>query len=317
MTERIRNLYDMVANGRFQTMKLPYYRGLVGAVDLHVHVGPRRVDPVTLAQRATDAGMRALVFKMSAHPSVEVARLADDAVQEYAAARGIVPVQCFGGIVTGIGVGGVNDWAIRYSIETGGKVIWLPVLSSANHYAHTLGIPCEDAIARGGWWSLDEHGRVRREVSDVFRFAAEHDVAVSLGHPAPEETRALAEEVERLGFQKAFLDHPLNPVTGLTPDDLAPLAAAGVYLNLTAFEISPWVAQDPAVLARLMNNLPKDRLILSTDGGLEIFPEPVESLRQLIAIMEYAGVAEDRLHAAKTENPCRLLGIPAERAAES
>lgn len=310
MTERIRSLYEMVAQTRFRTMTFPYYRGLEGAVDLHVHVGPWRADPVTLAKRATDAGLRALVFKMSPHPSVEVARLANEAAQEYAGLIGVPAVECYGGIVTGIGVGGVNDWAIRYSIETGGKVIWLPVLSSANHYAHTLGLSQEAAIARGGWWSLDEHGRVRPEVSDVFRYAADHDVAVSFGHPAPVETFALAEEVQRLGFQKAFLDHPLNPVTGLTPDDLPGIAAAGVYLNLTAFEISPWVAQDPAVLARLMNELPADRLILSTDGGLEIFPEPIEAFRQLITIMEYAGVPEDRLRAAKIDNPCRLLGIP-------
>jgi hypothetical protein len=252
--------------------------------------------------------MRAIVFKMAAHPSVEVARMAGEAAAEWAEAQGLEPVECFGGLVLGLPVGGINEWVIKYCTETGAKVIWLPALHAANHMMRITGCTLDEARARGGWWSLDERGRLLPEVADVFRYAGDHDIAVSFGHSAPEETQALAEEVYRTGFKKAFLDHPLEPVTGLTPDDLPAIADAGVHLNFTAFEISPWVALDPSEMAAVIKRLPVDRVVISTDAGNPVFPGPLESMRWFSQVLELEIPAET-LRAAKIDNPRRLLNI--------
>ena len=61
-----------------------------GAVDLHVHAWPcayvaRQFSEIEIGRRATDAGMRAVVFKCHSTPSSGRAPLVQEAVDEYAA----------------------------------------------------------------------------------------------------------------------------------------------------------------------------------------------------------------------------------------
>src|SRR4029079_395615 len=114
-----------------------------------------RVDPISLAKYPTQAKMGAIGFKMAEHPSAEVARPAKQAAAEWAVREGLEPVECFGGLVLGMPVGGINEWVIKYCVETGAKVIWLPALHAANHMMRITGCSLEEARARGGWWSLD------------------------------------------------------------------------------------------------------------------------------------------------------------------
>ncbi len=86
-------------------------RLLDGAVDLHVHPYPspfpRRMDAAEAAQRAADAGMRAIVVKSHHHDtSTDVAALRAHGID----AAGI---DVFGGIALNTQVGGLNPHAVN------------------------------------------------------------------------------------------------------------------------------------------------------------------------------------------------------------
>src|SRR5437763_16484017 len=101
-------------------------RLLDGAVDLHVHPYPspfpRRMDAAEAAQRAADAGMRAIVVKSHHH----------DTAMDVAALRehGIAPpgIDVFGGDALKPQVRGVNPPALNLCLATSRRAGWLPTL---------------------------------------------------------------------------------------------------------------------------------------------------------------------------------------------
>src|SRR5205085_6438432 len=94
-------------------------RLLDGAVDLHVHPYPspfpRRLDAAEAAQRAADAGMRAIVVKSHHHDTAtDVAALKAHGID----ASGI---DVYGGVALNTQVGGLNPHAVNMSLAMGGK----------------------------------------------------------------------------------------------------------------------------------------------------------------------------------------------------
>ena len=109
-------------------------RLLDGSVDLHVHPYPspfpRRMDAAEAAQRAADAGMRAIVVKSHHHDTAtDVAALRAHGID----ASGI---DVFGGIALNTQVGGLNPHAVNLSLAMGGKVVWFPTIASPKHIEH-------------------------------------------------------------------------------------------------------------------------------------------------------------------------------------
>ena len=106
-------------------------RLLDGAVDLHVHPYPspfpRRMDAAEAAQRAADAGMRAIVVKSHHHDTaMDVAALREHGIEQSG-------IQVFGGIALNTQVGGLNPHAVNLCLAMGGKVVWFPTIASPKH----------------------------------------------------------------------------------------------------------------------------------------------------------------------------------------
>ena len=101
---------------------------LQGLCDLHVYAGPdlyhRAFNEMDLAKEARDVGYRAMLIKSHQSPNA-------DRAQDV---RKVVPgIEVFGGIVLNWPVGGLNPDAVAATIGFGGKEIWMPNFSSANH----------------------------------------------------------------------------------------------------------------------------------------------------------------------------------------
>src|SRR5262245_28089300 len=104
---------------------------LKGAIDLHCHSGPsvmpRRLDHIEAIEEARAVGMRAILFKdhyYSATPVTELLRrhhVADD------------KIALLSGIALNNTVGGLNRYAVDHAIKLGGKIVWMPTFSAANH----------------------------------------------------------------------------------------------------------------------------------------------------------------------------------------
>ena len=100
-----------------------------GACDLHIHCWP---DPLIdtgwsqshIARRATDAGMKAVLFKSMTMPTAFTAPYVQEIVDIYAERKELWPVQVFGGIVCNYYVGGLFPESVEVCARAGGKKVW-------------------------------------------------------------------------------------------------------------------------------------------------------------------------------------------------
>lgn len=309
MSSREIRLYELLEKSRFETTYPPQLKGLAGRIDFHVHVGIARSDPVALAKHATRAGMKAFLFKMAPTPSCEIARVTNEVVADWAEKEGLRPVSCYGGVVLNSLLGGLNLELVRRTLASGGKAVWMPTISSAHHLMRAKGMSLEQARLKGLY--ILDGGRLLPEAKDILKVVADNNVILSFGHLSREEIIALAEEADRLNFKKAVADHPFASVVGIEPEDFLPLARSGVYFNFTYFEISPFVGVDPVDMAKAIQEIGPDRAILSSDVGPDIFPDPVESIRLLLAMMRVCGLDQGALDKISQANASHLLDLEA------
>ena len=103
---------------------------LKGAIDPHVHSGPsiapRGLDHLELARQMSEAGFAAVVTKDHDYAGVATAALISQHHPE-------LTTKVFSGIVLNNVVGGINPYAVEHTAAMGGKIVWMPTLSAANH----------------------------------------------------------------------------------------------------------------------------------------------------------------------------------------
>ena len=139
-------------------------------VDLHVHAAPSLL-PRHGDDRATVSSERALgfstvVLKSHEGSTVERAALAGDGV--------------VGGVVLNSAVGGANCDAVEIAARLGGRVVWLPTVSSATHQR---GASSPELQVHKGFElrrvDVVTDGRVRPEWLDVLDTVAAHDLLLA------------------------------------------------------------------------------------------------------------------------------------------
>jgi uncharacterized protein (DUF2237 family) len=285
---------------------------LRGAVDLHVHPGPspypRRIDPIGAAQAAADAGMAAIVLKSHHH---------DTAVQiEALRAHGLdeVPVEVFGGIVLNSHVGGINPHAVDLSLAMGGRIVWLPTISSRTHMAHAGGhfpTAVVDVLAPDPVEVVTESGELARNVPDVLRIVAEADAVLAAGHLAPAEIVAVFDAAREAGVTRLVVNHP-NFIVEATEDDAARMVGLGAVMEHAVSmydERSRFHAFGFDVLLRWIEAVGVDNTTLASDLGQADNPLPPESLALVAEALVERGVSRDDVRSLLVTNPARVLGL--------
>src|SRR5438552_2310395 len=103
---------------------------LVGAIDLHCHSGPaampRILDHHEQLLDAAAAKFRAVLYKDHFYAGMAHAILLEKMFPE-------TNVKLFSGIALNNASGGINPHAVDHAIRLGGKIVWMPTLSAANH----------------------------------------------------------------------------------------------------------------------------------------------------------------------------------------
>lgn len=323
VSERVVQAYKV----RYQ-LAAPPKDELVGAIDMHAHAkGGEEDDPLTAAQNASRAGMRAILFKSlpPGAPPARTARGLQDEVDRWAETEGVQPVRCCPAIIVGIPPGAIDVAAIRAAVDDGIAGLWWPPVTSAWSLARLGGrgkwfdpkrsqreavppMAWEDA-RKHGMYLLDDHERLRPEVRDVIRVLADHDVAMSFGHCSPQEMEALAEEVAQLGFRRAFIDHPLSEVFELDVAAMQRVARAGIKLALTYDEISQLLGVDPQRMVDIVRAVGAEHFMLGSDVGLPILPPLVEAYRLLTATLRAYGMTDDELRLVKRDVAANVLSL--------
>ncbi len=103
-----------------------------GAIDIHAHTHPalfpRPSDDVDLARMAREMGMRAVVLKD--HHMGTSARA-------YHAHKAVPGIRVVGGVVLNTYLGGLNPYAVEAEVRYGGRIVWMPTVTAANHLRYS------------------------------------------------------------------------------------------------------------------------------------------------------------------------------------
>jgi hypothetical protein len=300
---------------------------LTDAIDVHAHArGGDEEDPLHAAQKATRAGMQAILYKsISPGRPWEVARKLQDDVDRWAEREGLRPVKCLSAWVIGIPLKPIDFAEIREAVEGGVTGMWMPPVTSAwsifrlggrgvwfdkaRRYDDPVPPLAWEEARKTGVYALDEHGGLLPAIRDTVRLCADHGVTLSFGHLSPQEMDALADAMHALGSRRAFIDHPFSEVFEFDVPRMKRWAAAGVGFALTWDELSPLLGVDPQDMVGTIRAVGPEHFMLSSDAGIPILPETVEAYRLLAAMLRAYGMTETEMRQLMTGTAKEMLSL--------
>ena len=272
---------------------------LVGAVDFHIHsapdVFPRTVTSLDAARDAQQAGMAAVVLK--SHSTDTAARAA--------LAREVTGFPAYGGVVLNVFVGGFNPYAVSESVRQGGRVVWMPTITSAHFVKLADASPMlKGGIPPGleGLRAVDAAGRLLPEVVRILELVAEHDLVLCSGHLSPDETATLFTKAVELGIRRLVVTHPNAPFVGMPLDICRDMVGLGAYLEWTP-------QQSMAERAEAIRSTGLEHSFVSTDAGNTAVPKPVDLLAGYLAGLRAEGFTDAELFHLSVAVPSHLLGL--------
>jgi len=309
---------------------------LKGCIDVHIHGAPLggwlpgRPTMVETCIEASEAGMRALVFKDHNTMVNNCAAIIQDFLGRMAkekAKDGIefTPVEVYGGITLNYTVGGMNAHAVKVALGYGRcKEVWLPSLD-AMHQKQAQGLPKEVwekgiCVTKGGIGASEDLTDEMIEVLDVmadYNNNTKGDVVVlSACHVSNEEKAAILKYIRKKGMNvKVLLDHVTQEMTILTPSEAKEMIDLGGYLEFAEVTCIPWpgmadnvVAYDYSfnLLKELIKEKGPDQLVLITDAG-QPGNKPVAGWKMFIKYCLAQGISEEMINVMAKEVPAKLI----------
>lgn len=282
-----------------------------GAIDLHCHSGPstmpRLVDHQAAFEQAAAAGMRAILFKDHYYPTGPFAEM----LKERFPGRATEPI---GSVVLNNAVGGLNPYAVEHALKVGGRMVWMPTQSAANHIreGHRKVLLATKTPMRKPTTItiLTPHGELLPEVGEVLDVVAQYDATLSSGHLHISEIWPLFDEARRRGVKRLVVNHPTYTV-GASFADLKELAGQGVWLEHSICMFVPGRFQCFGT-AHLQDVLKAGTLAQSffgSDLGQINNPTPVEGFRELIRLLLNLGFSQDEIRRLTGENAAKAIGL--------
>jgi hypothetical protein len=202
-------------------MSLPDWA--VGMTDLHTHSAPsllpRHGDDRATVEAEHAQGFTTVVLKAHEGSTVERAAAAGDGV--------------YGGIVLNSPVGGANPDAVEIAARLGGRVVWMPTVSSRTHKAGASSP--ELAVHRGfelGAVDVIDDGTLLPGWHDVLDVVAAHDLLLASGHLSADETVVLFRAARQHGVQRLLVNHPKMAFLQWTDEAAAALQELDAHLEL-------------------------------------------------------------------------------------
>lgn len=284
------------------------YGRVQGVIDLHVHaLGPGSQSAYHLAKHASRAGMRALVLESDGQ-SVDVARVLNEFLAEWAPENGVQPTEIMGTIKLGRNTGGLNPDFAAKMVQKGARVVFMPS-DSAKWIAWYNKVPLDEAKKRGVY--VLNGDRLVPAMEEILELVKESGVALSFNHLSKEEWFALADACQTRGITRTFGDHPFAPAAGISAEELAELAQKGVTTNFTYWELSPYCSIPARTMVDAIRRIGADWVTLSSDSGSEFYSGSVESMRMHSAMLDVYGFGLEDQQKILWGNQMRLLGLEA------
>ena len=326
--------YEVRRSYRDEIQHPPAVPGVRDAIDIHCHAHEGQQDALSLAKHASQNGMAGILYKTIVgrrnpesgeyRPGEAVRRIQEE-LNQWCDKEQIQPATCWGGFNVGNFLKEPSPKIVLEQLNDGVKAIWMPTTlhantlskvggrkrwwdSSADLYDLTPPLPWEEALKRG-LYLLDDSGRLKPNIQEIIHIVADHDAALFFAHTTHAEIFAMAEEVDKIGFKRAVVDHPFSPFVDLEVDQMKQLARVGVFLNFTYDELSPLLGVDPFRMYQAIRSVGVEHVTLSSDAGEPLFPNSVEAMRLIRAYMRGFGLSDEEVKQVSVDNPASVMGL--------
>ena len=267
---------------------------LIGAVDIHFHVGPdsypRSIDALEASKLAKERGMRGAVLK---HHYSHTAGLA------YLARKAAPGFEAFGGIALNTPVGGLNVEAIQHMVEVEGgygKVVWMPTHDSVT----------EGTAEKRSFVTVSRNGELVQEAKDVIALVAKYQLTLETGHSTPAEQLAIIREGKRVGVQHIIVTHEGSIGGPMTIDQLKEAVKLGAFIEVVT---GNGVGAQAKAKAERIRQLGPQYVVVSSDLGLLGSPFHPDGLAAFAKVLRAAGFTEGELDMMYKDTPAALLGM--------
>ena len=293
---------------------------LVGAIDLHCHSGPaampRILDHHEELLDAAAAKFRAVLYKDHFYAGMAHAILLEKLFPE-------TNVKLFSGIVLNNASGGINPHAVDHAIKLGGKIVWMPTLSAANHIKamakRKLDLSkdlAENARSDPAFRARRQRQAHRRHQEGRSISLPRRDIILAGGHLPASELHILFDEAARRGVKKMMVNHPTY-IVGCSDTDIRQLVAVGVKMehSICMFIEGKSLKYSPDDLAHLIEVAGVDNTILSSDLGLQDSQRPVDGFRSITQILLDLQMPRASIRKLISDNAARFLNFPVSQSA--
>jgi uncharacterized protein DUF6282 len=293
---------------------------LVGAIDLHCHSGPaampRILDHHEQLLDAAAAGFRAVLYKDHFYAGMAHAILLEKMLPE-------LGVRLYSGVALNNASGGINPHAVDHAIKLGGKIVWMPTLSAANHIEvmasgkSTFPKTSQQMLDPIPLSALDADGKLTDGTKKVIDLIAEGDIILAGGHLHVTEQHVLFAEAARRGVKKMMVNHPTY-VVGFGDADIRQLVSLGVKMehSICMFVEGKSLKYSPDDLAHLIEVAGVDNTILSSDLGLQGSQRPVDGFRSVTQILLDLQMPRAAIGKLISDNAAGLLNLPTNQSTE-
>ena len=276
--------------------------------DLHIHPAPdvvkRKATDTQIAKKAVEAGMKGFAIKSHYF----------DTSGRTAIIKEIFP-QCnaVGGIVLNLSVGGLNPAAVEMAAKAGTKIVWLPTMDAfnmwdflrANHSPVPFGSAKTDPDSVKGIHIL-EGGKLSSSVYEILDLIKEYNLVLATGHISKHESLAVFKEAEKRGIEKMIATHTEFPATYADIEEQKEYIKCGAkiehnYLTILnkEFTMEKLKEQIQAVGA--------EHVILSSDLGQYMNPDPVEGFGDFLEKILEAGISQHDIYTMTAINTRELV----------
>ena len=281
---------------------------LEGAYDLHVHtapdVVPRKLDDRELARSYVAAGMKGAAIK--AHYFNTEGR-AYHLRQEFSGFHAI------GCVVLNNSMGGLNPYAVRQAGMLGTKLVFMPTMDAQNMWDYLA--KSNDSIPFGA--SSKSAGEVQairvydgvklaEPVEEILDLILQYDMVLCTGHIAPLESTALLKRAQEKGIKKMIATHVEWPATRASLEQQKEYVKYGAYLEHNVANIMSGDLKIEDFVAQV-HEIGAEHMILSTDLGQAINPEPVQMFDEYLKKLFDAGISEQEIRQMTAINPALLV----------
>jgi hypothetical protein len=249
-------------------LPVPMPEWATGMTDLHVHASPsllpRHGDDASTVAAERAVGFDTLVLKAHEGSTVERAAICGPGV--------------FGGVVLNSPVGGATPDAVEVAARLGGRVVWMPTVSSR---AHKAGATSPELSVHRGFELrpvdvTDPEGRLLPEWYDVLDVVAAHDLVLASGHLAAAETVTLFTEAHRRGVRRLLVNHPRMAFLGW--DRQASEAVRGLDAHLELGILPDLLGDADHRSLGLLDEYPPSLLAFGGDLGHAAHPGPAQAV---------------------------------------